>query len=370
MIKMIINVNLIGFSSNKSVGTLIYTKRLFSQLHECNNKDYHFIFYAQNSFDFSGFNLPKDAEIVRVPDMKSAMIRRLYEHTLFRLKLKKANFLFTPYMTIPLLFSPSKQIVTIHDMVPFMLNKKYGALKLRLLKFETMLAAKLSSMIVTVSNNSKKDICQITKVSPDKVHVIYNFIRDNEQVVQCLSDPNLIQRYQLSKPYFITVATLQPGKNIERLIRAFSHFLQENPGCQLCIVGNKGWGFATIYEEVQKLKMEESVIFTGYADDRTLDILYSHCLGVVYVSLYEGFGIPPLEGFYHHKAAIVSNNSSLPEVVGNAAIMVDPTDEISLAKGISAFLHQRETLESKIQQQILKFNPLSIANNFLRILKL
>lgn len=366
---IICNVNLIGVSSNKSVGTLIYTRRLFSQIHEIDCRDYHFIFYVQRSFDFSGFNLPDNAEIVRVPNMKSAILRRIYEHTIFRFKLKKADFLFIPYMTIPLLLTTVKQIVTIHDMVPFVVNNKYGAVKLKLLKLETMLAVKLSSMIVTVSNNSKKDICHITNVSPDKVHVIYNFIIDNEPVVRCHTDENAIQRYNLSKPYFITVATLQPGKNIERLIRAFSLFLLNNPGYQLCVVGNKGWGFAPIYEEVKRLNMEDSVVFTGYADDLTLDILYSHCFGVIYVSLYEGFGIPPLEGFYHNKAAVVSNNSSLPEVVGDAAIMIDPADEASIANGISSFLHQHESLEKNINQQIQKFTPTAIVNKFLSTLK-
>ena len=364
---IIVNVNLIGFSSNKSVGTLIYAKRLFKQIYKIENSNFCFIFYKQKQFDLSDWCLPLNSEIIEVPNMKSPLLRRLYEHTLFRLKLKKADYIFTPYLTVPFLFTNSKQIVTIHDMVPFMLPNKYNSFKLSLLKFETIIASVLSSKIVTVSENSKKDICFITKIDNNKVHVIYNFIRNDELVVLGKNNVVMLEQFGLCKPYFLTVATLQPGKNIERLIRSFGHFIQTNPEFQLCIVGNKGWGFTSIFEEVKKYHLEDKIIFTGYVNDEILDILYTNSFGVAYVSLYEGFGIPPLEGFYHNKPAIVSNNSSLPEVVGNAAIMVDPTDEEAIARGFAEFLNERNELKGQIQNQLDKFNPEKIVLDFLNL---
>lgn len=362
-----INVNLIGFLSNKNVGTLIYTKRLFSQIFKMKYKDFRFVFYAQEHFDFSDFNLPEGTEIIRVPNMKSPMIRRLYEHTLFRFKLKKADYIFTPYTTIPLFITRCKQIVTIHDMVPFVLSNKYGSLKLGILKLEALIAAKLAYMIVTVSNNSKSDICRITNIDDKKVHVIYNFIRNDEKVVQGKNNVELVKDYGICKPYFLTVATLQPGKNLERLIRSFKKFLEKEPGFQLCIVGNKGWGFASIFDEVKKYNLQDDIVFTGYVDDETLDVFYSHCYGVIYVSLYEGFGIPPLEGFYHNKSAVVSNNSSLPEVVGNAAIMVNPTDDDSISKGMNEFINKKDELQCHIMKQMDVFKPEIIVREFLNL---
>lgn len=361
-----VNVNLIGFSSNKSVGTLIYTRRLFRQVYKMNLHNIKFIFYAQHQFDFSDFCMPDEVDIVRVPNIKSPLLRRLYEHTLFRFKLKKAGYVFTPYLTLPFLFSPYKQIVTIHDMVPFVVPHKYGKLKLAILKVETLLATKLANTIVTVSSNSKKDICRITGVDEDKVKVVYNFITKEEPVIRRKNNVNLID-FGISKKYFINVSTLQPGKNIERMVRAFNLFLEDHPDYQLCIVGNKGWGFSPIYKIVKDLKLEDSVIFTGYANDETLSALYENCFGVVYVSLYEGFGIPPLEGFYHGKAVVSSNNSSLPEVVGDAGIYVDPYDERSIAAGLNEFILKKNDLEEKIGIQISKFTPETITSYFLSI---
>lgn len=365
-----VNVNLIGFSSNKSVGTLIYTKRLFRQIFENPPQDIKFVFYAQELFDFSDFKLPQDSEIIRVPNMANPFVRRIYEHTVFRFKLKSADYLFTPHLTVPLFITNMKQIVIIHDMVPFKVGSKYGKLKLSLLKFESKQAARMAYKILTVSYNSKHDICDITKINANKVEVIYNFITKDEKVIVGKKNDSYLLSYNLTKPYFITVATLQPGKNIELLIEAFSTFIKDNPDYQLCIVGNKGWGFNNIYKVAQDLGVEKDVVFTGYADDETLDALYTSCFGVVYVSLYEGFGIPPLEGFYHGKAAITSNNSSLPEVVGDAAVMVNPRDVDSIASGFSDFIQKKSELEKNTSKQKEKFSPNIIVEKFLNVIRL
>ncbi len=362
-----VNVNLIAFSSNKSVGTLIYTKRLFRQVYKINDKDVRFVFYAQKGFDFYGFDLPENTEIIRVPNIKSPLLRRIYEHTLFRFKLREADYIFTPYLTVPLLFSAAKQVVTIHDMVPYMVSSKYGMLKLLLLKLETKLSTRLSHKIITVSNNSKKDICQITGVDSSKVIVIYNFIAKDEPVVQKPKHEVDLSNFNLNSKYFINVSTLQPGKNVERMIRAFHKFNLKHKDYQLCIVGNKGWGFTDIYNQAEKLKMGDRVVFTGYLNDEDLSALYSQCYGVVYVSLYEGFGIPPLEGFYHGKAAVVSNNSSLPEVVGEAGVYVNPNDEDDIAEGLETFLSKKVDLEKIIEPQIMKFEPDVIVDSFVKL---
>ena len=117
---------------------------------------------------------------------------------------------------------------------------------------------------------------------------------------------------------------MQPAKNIDGLIDAFHLFHLENPSFYLYIVGSKGWNYRNLFTQVEKYNLEDRVIFTGYLDDSELSILYSKCIGVVYVSFYEGFGIPPLEGFYHNKSCVASNTSSIPEVVGKAGVLVDP----------------------------------------------
>ena len=105
------------------------------------------------------------------------------------------------------------------------------------------------------------------------------------------------------------------------------------------------------------MHIEDKVFFLGYLDDKKLSTLYSACIGVAYVSFYEGFGIPPLEGFYHNKVCIASSTSSIPEVVGKAGILVNPHEISSIYLGLKLFLKEKEKLTKYIPEQLRKFNP-------------
>ena len=109
---------------------------------------------------------------------------------------------------------------------------------------------------------------------------------------------------RLDVPFFVTVSTLQPAKNIDGLIKAFILFKKKNPSYYLYIVGNKGWNYSGLFDLVKQNNMEKYVFFSGYLDDVSLSTLYSYSKGIIYVSFYEGFGIPPLEGFYHGKSCV------------------------------------------------------------------
>jgi glycosyltransferase involved in cell wall biosynthesis len=225
----------------------------------------------------------------------------------------------------------------------------------------TRICAKKANHIVTVSENSKSDIIEYLSISPQKITVIYNFILESEDVCkQGDGDSCIIAKngdiLMINKPFFVSVSTLQPGKNIEGLITAFSAFSEKNPQYYLYIVGNKGWGYDSIFKVARKLNICDKVFFTGYVDDSNLAKLYSNCEGVVYVSFYEGFGIPPLEGFYHNKACVVSDTSSLPEVVGQAGILVNPYNTTSIKDGLESFIQNKCHLERHIPTQISKFN--------------
>lgn len=368
MIKKRINIDLIAFTSTASVGTFVFLKRLFSEIAKLEKLDFLFVFYVQRDFDINRITMPKGSRIVRVPIIKSPILRVLYEQTFFLNKLGKADYLFSPCFSLPF-FTRSNKILTIHDLIPFILPGKYGKSKCFFIKIIYILSAFFADTIVTVSENSKKDLIRILGIPEHKIKVVYNFVSPDDPVALPGENLSLFKEFGIEKPYFINVSTLQPGKNVEILVRSFGKFCQTNDNYQLCIVGNKGWAFNSIFEEVKKYRLEKKVIFTGYLTDSQLASMYEASFGVAYVSLYEGFGIPPLEGFYHGKAVLSSCNSSLPEVIGKAGVYVDPTNEISIVQGFMKFIEQKSNLETHIPSQIALFNPRKITESFLDIFK-
>lgn len=306
-----------------------------------------------------------EIEVIRVPSLKSAIKRIIFEQTLFYRYIKKCDIFFTPTLSLPL-FAPGKKIVTIHDMVPFVVDGKYSQFRLLYIKTTTKMYVKRADIVLTVSDNSRNDICRILSVPPQKVKTIYNFIPEGEDIL--LRDGGDIANISVEKPYLLTVSTLQPAKNISRLIEAFSLFHNKHPQYHLYIVGNKGWGYAPLFELTMQLQLQNNVHFTGYLEERELSSMYEHCAGVVYVSLYEGFGIPPLEGFYHDKVCVASNISSIPEVVGDAGVLVDPINITEIANGLELMSEQKNTLRLHIPEQIAKFAPAKQASKFLDLI--
>lgn len=365
--KKIIGINLISFRDTKAVGTLIFAKRLFTVLnsyHEIEN--IKFIFYIQEHINIDDFNIMSNCEvqIVKVPSLKSAAKRIIFEQTFFYLYIKKCDIMFSPSLSLPL-FGRYKKILTIHDMVTFVIKDKYTKLEHFVINLMTKLYSKKADLIITVSQNSKNDICKYTSTPPDKVKIIYNFIGNNETI---LKRNNFDINIKIDAPYFLTVTTLQPAKNIERLIKAFVLFSKNNTKYKLYIVGNKGWRYENLFKLVEDNLMTEKIIFTGYLEDEQLAYMYENCEAVVYMSLFEGFGIPPLEGFYHNKVCLASNNSSIPEVVGKAGILKNPLVVEEIADGFSEILTNKDNLRKYIPEQVEKFNPLKQADNFIRII--
>lgn len=360
--KRVVAINLISFSNTKSVGTFVFTKRILTELLKNNSLNFLFIIYLQKGISPNDFGIPNsvNVQIVEVPSFKSSILRILFEQTFFYLYLKKCDVFFTPSLSLPL-FVRGKKVLTIHDMIPFWDKKKYSCFIRYYVICMTYLAAKVSDKIVTVSKCSKCDIIRLLKIRPSKISVIYNFILDDEPVVRSQNnafvDLENGKRLNLNVPFFLTVSTLQPAKNIDGLINAFSLFVQENSSYYLYIVGNKGWNYSNLFDLVASKRLNDRVIFTGYLNDEKLSSLYSKCVGVVYVSYYEGFGIPPLEGFFHGKVCVASNLSSMPEVVGNAGVLVDPYDICSIKEGMNLLISMKKQLERYIPIQLRKFAP-------------
>ena len=163
-------------------------------------------------------------------------------------------------------------------------------------------------------------------------------------------------------PYILSLGTLEPRKNIDTLIKGFARLVQEQnlKDLHLVLVGTHGWQYEKIFDEISKSgSVKDRIIFTGYVDDADLAALYSAALVFVYPSFYEGFGLPPLEAMQCGTPVITSNTSSLPEVVGDAGIMLDPKDTDGLCHSIFEIYGQsalRESMSRKSSEQAKKFS--------------
>lgn len=275
---------------------------------------------------------------------------------------------------IPRMFG-GKTIVTIHD-VSYRLFPQYHpwrrVAKLRL--FERRIHK--AEHILTDSENSKHQIKEMLKIPEDMITVTYLGV-DEQFRPLALDDVKkqiLKKTYGLPERFFLYVGTLEPRKNLSRLVDAYNAFRNENlkEDIKLVLAGGKGWLYESIFNRVQELNLVNDIIFTGYIADEDLPYLYNLSLAFVYPSLYEGFGLPPLEAMSCGIPVISSNASSLPEVVGNAGIMVDPlrVDDIAAAM-LLVFQSQtlRDNLSIRGLEQAKKFSWKRCAEETLQVYK-
>jgi len=255
-----------------------------------------------------------------------------------------------PAYAAPLLF-PCPYVVTIHDMIYQLYPEETVPFFQTYLNVMTPLIAKMAKKIITVSQNSKEDIMRLLNIPEDKISVIYPGISESFKPAK---DSTLLQRvlgkYQISSSYVLAVGTLEPRKNMVRLIKAFSVLKRAKQyDGQLVVVGGKGWFYDEIFQAVERLSLKKDVIFTGYVPDQELVCLYNGARVFVFPSLYEGFGAPPLEAMTCGVPVITSKASSLPEIVADAAILINPYDVSELAAAIADLLHD-EKLQTELTE--------------------
>lgn len=190
--------------------------------------------------------------------------------------------------------------------------------------------------ILADSQATKRDLVELLAVAPERISVIYGGIEARfSPAGDVAEDAATRRRYGLDRPYILSVSTLEPRKNYERLLRAFAA-LRQSAGLPhlLAIAGGKGWLYEGIFAEAERLKLGDAVRFLGFVPDAHLPALYRGADLFAFPSLYEGFGFPPLEAMACGCPVVCSNTSSLPEIVGDAALLVSPTDEEELAEAL------------------------------------
>lgn len=239
------------------------------------------------------------------------------------------------------------KVTTVHDLIPFKFPQTTTDNIRQTHKKRLAWVARESSAIITVSSSTKKDLIELLKIPEEKIHVVYEGVESRYTPQPPAIIESIKRKYHLEEEYLFSLSTLEPRKNQNRLIEAYSQMKDKYPGLKLVLGGKTGWG--------EKIKPVDGVIMPGFIPDADLPALYSGCLSFVFPSFYEGFGLPPLEAMACGAAVVTSNVSSLPEVVGKAGILVDPNSTKSIKAGIIKAIKTRADLKAKAIKRASKF---------------
>ena len=257
-----------------------------------------------------------------------------------------------------------KPILTVYDLIavlyPSFFNNKTNQLVKNILS-----SIDEDVWVTCISQATKDDLCNyLPLLNPDKVFVTH--LAASDLFYQCLNQEDISAvKSKFAIPecaYILSLSTLEPRKNIAQTIRCFARLIEQEAinDLSLVLVGTKGWDFDDIFNEITRNpKLHNKIIITGYVPDNDLAALYSGAMMFVYPSFYEGFGLPPLEAMQCGVPVITSNTSSLPEVVGQAGIMVEPTDDAALCQAmldIYRSSEMREKMSAASLMQARKFS--------------
>lgn len=355
---------LIGIDGNEAnvqrkVGIGEYAFELLKQFERLRIKDLEFRIYLK---DRPREEMPKERN-----GWKYKIIGPKKFWTQFALPLdlffhSKPNVFFTPSHYAPR-FSPVPTAVSVMDLSYVHFPHLFKKTDLYQLRNWTAYSVKNASKVFTISQASKDDIIKTYRISEKKVIVTYPGIKK-------ISNMNEIKKkYGVDGEYILFVGTLQPRKNIVRLVEAFSRLKSD---IKLVIVGKKGWLYEEILESPKKFNIEPRVKFLDFVPDEDLPTFYKNAVCFVLPSLYEGFGLPVLEAMKYGCPVVTSNVSSLPEAGGDAALYVNPLDVEDIKKNLELIINNEKLrlgLIEKGYKQVKKFSWEKTAKETLTVLE-
>ncbi len=320
-------------------GIGVYTIALWNTLHNGSNTLYPLSFSGEEllTADLLGAEIDQAPLSYPLHSGLSAIFHRAWgEMSNYE---KKIDLFFAPDHHIPFLKN-TPVVATVMDIIPFV-HPEWASSTLRKTKNYTFKkAVESATHIITISQQSKRDIIEHMDVDSDNISVVplgvdqQFFIRRSPK-----SKLELIKKYGIDRDFFLFVGTLQPRKNILRLIQAY-RILPENikRETMLILVGQNGWGSDELRDEIEEMiKLGDGIWLSYLPQDEVLTLMQS-AKAIVYPSLYEGFGLPIIEGFASQTPVITSNTTSMPEVAGDAALLVDPLSAKSIADAMQLLI--------------------------------
>ena len=261
----------------------------------------------------------------------------------------------SPDFTLPPVLH-ARKLVTVHDLSFLRVPECFPDGLRRYLETAVPRAVHRADHVIADSHNTRRDLAELLGTSDDKITVIHSGVEPRFRPMSGKSDQATLsivrRKYDLPERFIFSVSTVQPRKNYARLVEAFGMLSTQLSvlDWSLVIAGGKGWLYGEIFEHVRALNLEGQVRFLGFADDADLPALYNLSSLFAFPSLYEGFGLPPLEAMACGVPVVCSNASSLPEVVGDAALTVDPLDVSGLAEAMRSAIEDESLRTSLVKR--------------------
>ncbi|MFA6513966.1 MAG: glycosyltransferase family 1 protein [Patescibacteria group bacterium] len=301
---------------------------------------------------------------------------------------EKLDLMHFPHFNVPI-FTPVKFVFTLHDLIlthfPTIraTTKNIFVYRLKNLAYRLVTKSAIwrAEKIITVSEFTKKDIIHNFKIEADKIIVTYEGVanlahgRDSLFIAK-LNSREMLDKYHIGGNFLLYVGNAYPHKNLETLVRVFSRLHAIKPEIKLVLVGKEDYFYERIHEFAhslnlwQKENINSPIVFAGYVPDAQLEIMYQEARAYIFPSLYEGFGLPPLEAMAKGCPVASSDRASLPEILGEAAVYFNPEDESDILAKIIMILDNndfRESLKLKGSEQVKKYNWWECANETLDV---
>jgi glycosyltransferase involved in cell wall biosynthesis len=251
-----------------------------------------------------------------------------------------------------------KSVFTLHDLVFRFYPHTHKPLNRWFLTLMMPRFLRAADAVIAVSESSKRDAIQAYGIDEGKITVIYEGVSGQFRRATPEAITAVRGKYSLPDEFILSVATIEPRKNLTSLLEAY-HALRDEAPPGLVIVGKKGWLYSGFFDRLRELGLEHEVLFPGFVPDEDLPALYSAADLFVFPSLYEGFGLPVLEALACGTPVVASNAASLPEVAGEAALLVDPTSVSDLVRAVRDVLGSeelREDLKARGPRQAARFS--------------
>jgi glycosyltransferase involved in cell wall biosynthesis len=352
----------------QKTGVEVYAAELIRHLAKIDQKNNYVLYFRTQPEDWF-YQLPKNFKLRVIPFPKFwTQIRISWE-----MMTHGVDALMILASALPF-YHPKKSVVTVHDVAWRLFPEAFTQFMRQYLEWSTKFAVQHAKKVVTVSQSTKNDLVKFYGANPGKIEVVYLGFDQNRFKARPYGEVQpVLDKWKLSfQKYILFVGTLQPRKNILKLVEAYvilkqQHRIEE----KLVIVGKRGWLWQPIIKKINEYA-GLGVVHLDFSSvtDEDLPYLYNGASVFTLTSLYEGFGIPPLEAMASGVPVVVSNVSSLPEVVGDAAILVNPKSENDIAEGILKVLQDKNLRQAMIEKGLKQAEKFSWENTARKTLEL
>lgn len=349
-----------------------YTQKLIENLERIDKENQYYIFLRKENWDEYQSQSTNFLKVIADIPWYGFREQLQLPKLLKKFELDLVHF---PHFNVPI-FYRGKFVVTIHDLILFHYpTKRTSSLSPFFYFFKKLAhrlvirnAVKKSEKILAVSRHTKDDIEKYFSIPAGKIAVTYEAIDISRKTINELIG-KILEKYGIIKPYILYVGNAYPHKNLERLVLVFREIAKKHPHLHMVFVGKEDYFYKRLKEYVAQ-NFAKNVIFADYVPDEHLPVVYREALLYVFPSLYEGFGLPPLEAMTENIPVASSNASCLPEILGDAAVYFDPNAMAEMAETIEKAISNRELrkeLIKKGKQQVKKYSWEKMAQETLEI---